>query len=103
MSLAIAGHMPWLPMPTYEPAPESGFTLRVRPIYHRKAADFTGQRRGRLVILERVANIGYRTAWRCRCDCGADLVLEGRSLADRKGCGRACPLRKRSPKERRTW
>ena len=41
-----------------------------------KKLDLTGQRFGKLTALERAENIGQRTAWRCRCDCGGELVAK---------------------------
>ena len=35
-----------------------------------KAVDLTGQRFGRLLVLERTENMGRQTAWLCKCDCG---------------------------------
>lgn len=35
-----------------------------------RADDLTGQRFGRLTVLERMENKGGRVCWRCRCDCG---------------------------------
>lgn len=36
--------------------------------------DLTGQRFGKLTILEPAENIGSRTIWHCRCSCGQDAV-----------------------------
>ncbi len=52
-----------------------------------------GTRAGRLVVVERaepVATPGGRRlpAWRCRCDCGAVVVVPGQSL--RGGLTRSC-------------
>ena len=38
--------------------------------------DLTGQRYGKLVVLAPAANIGSRTAWHCRCDCGRETVVK---------------------------
>lgn len=35
-----------------------------------KLADLTGQRFGRLVVIERAPNRGQKTFWLCQCDCG---------------------------------
>ncbi len=37
--------------------------------------DRTGQRHGRLVVLERRPNRGARARWLCRCDCGNTKVI----------------------------
>jgi crotonobetainyl-CoA:carnitine CoA-transferase CaiB-like acyl-CoA transferase len=36
--------------------------------------DLTGQRFGKLLVLDRAQNVNGRTAWLCRCDCGAEVV-----------------------------
>ena len=36
--------------------------------------DLTGQRFGRLLVLGRAENVKGRTAWLCRCNCGAEVV-----------------------------
>ena len=48
-----------------------------------------GQRFGRLVVLEQVESIGGDATWRCRCDCGHETKVRGRSLrhGDTKSCG----------------
>lgn len=43
--------------------------------YSRKKLELTGQRYGRLVVLRQAENIGKRTAWLCRCDCGIEVVV----------------------------
>ena len=43
--------------------------------HSRKKLDLTGQKYGRLTVLEPAENIGTRTAWLCRCDCGRETVI----------------------------
>lgn len=52
--------------------------------------DLTGQRFGRLTVIERAATKpGYTNAsWRCRCDCGNETVVRGTSL--RSGGSTSC-------------
>ena len=51
--------------------------------------DLSGQRFGRLVVIERAKNQGRRTMWKCLCDCGkthvamSDNLLSGKT----KSCG----------------
>lgn len=54
-----------------------------------KKLDLTGQRFGKLVVLEPAENIGRKTAWRCRCDCGTETVVVTGRLRDgrRVSCG----------------
>lgn len=52
--------------------------------------DLTGQRFGRLVVVEEAgANKGGRILWRCKCDCGKISVVVGYNLrsGNTKSCG----------------
>lgn len=53
--------------------------------------DLTGQRYGRLTVLGPAENIGSRTAWRCRCDCGRETVVRTNRL--RSGHTTSCGCR----------
>lgn len=56
----------------------------------RKPIDLTGQRFGRLVVLEIAGVDSNRNAmWRCQCDCGNVTVVAGRNLrrGDTHSCG----------------
>lgn len=55
--------------------------------------DLTGKRFGRLVVMERAeyyTSPSYQSVplWRCRCDCGAECIVAGKSL--RYGQTRSC-------------
>jgi hypothetical protein len=52
--------------------------------------DLTGQRFGRLEVIERTVDPSKprRTLWRCHCDCGAEVVIDGGLL--REGRSRSC-------------
>ncbi len=54
-----------------------------------KKLDLTGQRFGKLTVLAPAENIGSRTAWLCRCDCGRETVITTLRLRDgrRTSCG----------------
>lgn len=56
--------------------------------------DLTGQRFGRLTVVEQAANRGERTCWTCRCDCGTERTATTKSLrkGDAKSCATACIL-----------
>lgn len=44
-----------------------------------KKLELTGQRFGKLTALRPAENIGKKTAWLCRCDCGKEIaVITGR-------------------------
>lgn len=53
-----------------------------------KKLDLTGQRFGKLTVIGPAENIGKRTAWRCRCDCGRETVV--RTLHLRSGHVSSC-------------
>lgn len=53
-----------------------------------RAIDLTGQRFGRLEVVEKAPNKNGRTAWRCRCDCGAETIAYTKTL--RNGLTRSC-------------
>lgn len=57
------------------------------------AVDRTGERHGRLTVIVRGPNHvepsgAIRATWRCRCDCGNDIVVTGHALA--KGHTKSC-------------
>ncbi len=54
-----------------------------------KKLDLTGQRFGMLTVLRPAENIGNRTAWVCRCDCGKETVVKTYHLrcGHTKSCG----------------
>lgn len=55
-----------------------------------KLIDISGQRFGRLTVLERVGSNKYNYAtWLCICDCGKKIVVSGKSLrtGNTKSCG----------------
>lgn len=49
----------------------------------------TGFRSGRLTVVERAESINGKATWRCKCDCGKEIVTRGYSLrnGDAKSCG----------------
>lgn len=57
--------------------------------HSRKKVDLTGQRYGNLTVLAPVENIGARTAWLCRCDCGRETIVKTQHLrcGHTKTCG----------------
>lgn len=54
--------------------------------------DLTGERFGRLVVINQVPNHKNRVAWRCICDCGKEAIVTGHELkcGDTKSCGCYC-------------
>jgi hypothetical protein len=54
----------------------------------RPVIDSTGQRFGRLTVIERAANHDGKVMWRCICDCGTEKIACGVSL--RSGGTRSC-------------
>ena len=54
-----------------------------------KLGNLTGQRFGRLLVLERAENKGIAVRWKCQCDCGNTAVVHRSSLINggAKSCG----------------
>ena len=56
-----------------------------------KKLDLTGQRCGKLTVLRPAENVGGRTAWVCRCDCGQEVAVPTVKLRGGRriscGCG----------------
>lgn len=52
-------------------------------------SDVTGQKRGKLTVLEciRHGKRGKSSLWKCLCDCGKECTFTGRKLNLRKSCG----------------
>lgn len=63
-----------------------------------KAADLTGRRFGRLIVIERTPDKGGRTAWKCLCDCGTSKVVNGASVL--RGSTRSCGCLRRESARR---
>lgn len=51
--------------------------------------DLTGQRFGRLTVLEFVPDESKKTRWKCKCDCGNQKIIHGNHLlsGNTKSCG----------------
>lgn len=67
-----------------------------------RKADLTGMRFGKLTVIEQLQEREDRyITYRCRCDCGNDIVANTKRLrrGTIRGCANCCP--KRSPEERR--
>lgn len=56
--------------------------------HSRKKVDLIGQRYGHLTVSAPAENVGSRTAWLCRCDCGKEVVVKTYHL--RSGHTRTC-------------
>ena len=58
-----------------------------------KFVDLTGQKFGRLTVIERAENKGKHLLWRCKCDCGEICLAAGTHLksGSKQSCG--CLLR----------
>ncbi|WP_322175477.1 hypothetical protein [Acutalibacter caecimuris] len=59
--------------------------------YSRKKLQLTGQRFGKLVVINPAENVGRRTAWHCRCDCGREITVTTGHL--REGHTTSCGCR----------
>lgn len=53
--------------------------------------DRTGERYGKLTVLERAPDVVYPSGklvrWKCRCDCGNEVVVIGSNLSKTHSCG----------------
>lgn len=56
-------------------------------------ADLTGQRFGRLLVVRYSDTQNRRARWLCRCDCGNEAIIAGKSL--RSGATTSCGCRNR--------
>ena len=55
-----------------------------------RVRDFTGQKIGKLTVIDRAGINKYGNAtWRCLCDCGNETIVDGGKLArgTTKSCG----------------
>lgn len=60
--------------------------------------DLTGQRFGRLIVLEQIKPSGKNSKWLCRCDCGKEIINTRPNLKrGQKSCGCATPKPKPPP------
>ena len=61
--------------------------------------DLAGQRFGKLTVLAPAENIGTRTAWLCRCDCGTEITVTTQRLRNGQctSCGCDKPHRDSAP------
>ncbi len=55
-----------------------------------KLIDLTGQRFGRLTVIERAGTIGKGASWLCQCDCGKRTIVIGTNLRRAKQPTRSC-------------
>lgn len=53
-----------------------------------KLINMIGEKFGRLLITARAENFGTRAAWKCLCECGKSVVVDGKKL--RTGHTRSC-------------
>jgi hypothetical protein len=53
-----------------------------------RAKDLRGQKFGRLTVLYRTHNVGTNTMWKCECECGSILSINGASL--NRGATKSC-------------
>ena len=57
-----------------------------------KRIDLTNQKYGKLTVIEKAPNIGDRTAWLCKCDCGNIKIIRTKEL--RNGIVKSCGVYK---------
>lgn len=62
-----------------------------------KLIDLTGQRFGRLTVIERAGADSHRQMlWKCVCDCGNETIVRGHALREREICSCGCFRKERS-------
>lgn len=66
-----------------------------------RAIDLTGQKFAMLTVIERANNCGNRHAmWRCKCECGNEVVLVGTQIRTGRAISCGCDGRKRTKQSR---
>jgi len=55
----------------------------------RRLKDLSGERFGSLTVIDRAPNLGKKTAWNVRCDCGTEKQVRGEAMTrgDTVSCG----------------
>ncbi len=66
----------------------------------KKAQDLSGQRFGKLTVLERAGAKGHHTTWLCKCDCGNAVTVSRGNLLN--GHCKSCGCLKHRPAVNRT-
>lgn len=61
--------------------------------HSRKKLDLLHQRYGRLEVISAAKNVGNRTAWLCRCDCGKEIVVTTGALRSGRKTSCGCETR----------
>jgi len=63
--------------------------LPTAPIWARNRCGMLGFRSGRLVVIEPAPTVNKRAMWKCRCDCGKEVIRMGKYLrsGEVKSCG----------------
>lgn len=67
----------------------------------RPALDLEGLRFGKLTVMHRVPSKAKSSQWRCKCDCGNEVVRYGGRLSEGSSCG--CDTSKRSGENHYNW
>lgn len=55
-----------------------------------KFIDLTGQRFGRLLVIERTENLNGNARFRCKCDCGNEIFALSTNLKKKHGATKSC-------------
>ncbi len=72
--------------------------LRIEASRESVLRDVTGQRFGRLMVLGRSGgSVGGRVGWRCKCDCGREVIRPSKNLTN--GTAVSCGCRKIEARE----
>ncbi len=66
--------------------------VKIRPLYDKKQ-DLSGQKTGKLTIINKCGKINGRNFWNCECECGNKCSFSVGELSKRKSCGKKCKLK----------
>lgn len=67
-----------------------------------RVIDLTGQRFGRLIVIERAENKKGKAAWKCKCDCGSELIVSANNLRMNNTISCGCYCREQTSKACKT-
>lgn len=68
----------------------------------RALKDLTGQKFGRLTVIERVENKGKQTCWKCQCECGNEVIVQGNNLKNGHTVSCGCFRREKTSESHKT-
>ena len=67
-----------------------------------RLVDLTGQKFGRLTVISRAENKGKETCWKCQCDCGNEVIVQGNNLKNGHTVSCGCFRREKTSESHKT-